>query len=61
MRVQKMHSAAQLLIHTEKSIAEIAEEFGYSNTSKFSAAFQAVMGDTPGDYRRCHTKRSEQQ
>ena len=61
MRVQKMHSAAQLLIHTEKTIAEIAEEFGYSNTSKFSAAFQSVMGDTPGDYRRCHTKLSPQQ
>jgi len=61
MRVRTMHSAAQLLIHTEKTIAEIAEEFGYSNTSKFSAAFQSVMGDTPGDYRRCHTKLSEQQ
>lgn len=60
MRVQKMHSAAQLLIHTEKTIAEIAEEFGYSNTSKFSAAFQSVMGEAPGDYRRCHTKLSEQ-
>ena len=60
MRVQKMHAAAQLLIHTEKPIAEIADAFGYSNTSKFSAAFQSVMGDTPGDYRRCHTKLSEQ-
>ena len=60
MRVQKMHAAAQLLIHTEKTIAEIAEEFGYSNTSKFSAAFQSVMGEAPGDYRRCHTKLSEQ-
>lgn len=56
MRVQKMHSAAQLLIHTDKPIAEIADHFGYSNTSKFSAAFQAVIGDTPGDYRRLHTK-----
>ena len=60
MRVQKMHAAAQLLIHTEKTIAEIADAFGYSNTSKFSAAFQSVMGDTPGDYRRCHTKLSPQ-
>lgn len=56
MRVQKMHAAAQLLIHTEKPIAEMAEEFGYSNTSKFSAAFQSIMGDTPGDYRKLHTK-----
>lgn len=56
MRIQKMQSAAQLLIHTEKPISEIAYGFGYSNTSKFSAAFQAVMGDTPGDYRRMHSK-----
>lgn len=58
MRIQKMQSAAQLLIHTEKPIAEIAYEFGYSNTSKFSAAFQSIMGDNPGDYRKLHTKLS---
>ena len=60
MRVQKMQAAAQLLIHTEKPIAEIANEFGYSNTSKFSAAFQSVIGDNPGDYRKLHTKLSAQ-
>ena len=60
MRVQKMHAAAQVLIHTEKTIAEIANEFGYRNTSKFSAAFQSIIGDNPGDYRRLHTKLSAQ-
>lgn len=56
MRIQKMQSAAQLLIHTERPVAEIAYDFGYNNTSKFSVAFQKVMGDTPGEYRRMHTK-----
>lgn len=56
MRIQKMQSAAQLLIHTERPVADIAYQFGYNNTSKFSAAFQSVMGDNPSDYRRKHTK-----
>lgn len=58
MRIQKMQSAAQVLIHTERPITEIAYEFGYNNASKFTAAFQKVMGETPSEYRRVHTKRS---
>ncbi len=57
MRIQKMQSAAQLLIHTEQSIADISYEFGYNNISKFSAAFQKIMGDTPSAYRKEHTKK----
>ena len=56
IRVQKMQSAAQVLIHTTKSVDEIAEEFGYENESKFSAAFKKIMGDSPGVYRKEHTK-----
>ena len=56
MRIQIMQAAAQLLIHTEQPIAEIAYEFGYNNTSKFAAAFQKIMGDTPSEYRKEHTK-----
>lgn len=57
MRIQRMQTATQVLIHTDKSVADIAYEFGYSNTSKFSAAFRQIIGDTPGEYRRQHTKR----
>lgn len=60
MRIQKMQSAAQVLIHTDKPVNEIAYEFGYSNTSKFAAAFHSIVGDTPADYRRMHTKRTKQ-
>jgi len=56
IRVQKMQKAAQVLIHSERSIDEIAEEFGYENESKFSAAFKKIMGDTPSIYRKEHSK-----
>lgn len=56
IRMQKMQSAAQVLIHTTRTVDEIAEEFGYENESKFSAAFKKIMGDTPGVYRKEHSK-----
>lgn len=56
MRIQKMQQAAQLLIHTERAVAEIAYEFGYNNPGKFSNAFQKIMGETPAEYRKVHRK-----
>lgn len=56
MRIQRMQSAAQLLIHTERSVMEIANEFGYNNSSKFTAAFREIMGETPSEYRKEHSK-----
>lgn len=56
IRVQKMQSAAQVLIHTTQSVDEIAEKYGYENESKFSAAFKKIMGDSPGVYRKEHSK-----
>lgn len=56
MRIQKMQAAAQVLIHTDRPVAEIAYEFGYNNTSKFTSAFQKIIGDTPSEYRKMHTK-----
>ena len=56
IRVQKMQCATQVLIHTNRTIEEIAEEFGYENESKFSSAFKKIIGDTPGVYRKEHTK-----
>lgn len=56
IRVQKMQCAAQVLIHTTRTIQEIAEQFGYENESKFSAAFKKIMGDSPGIYRKEHSK-----
>ena len=52
IRTQKMQSAAQILIHTTRTIDEIAEEFGYENESKFSSAFKKIMGVSPEKYRK---------
>ena len=56
IRVQKMQKAAQALIHTDRSIDEIAAEFGYVNESKFSAVFKKLMGDSPSVFRKEHSK-----
>ena len=49
-----MNAAALQLIHTERTVTDIASEFGYDNTSKFSAAFAKIMGETPAEYRKQH-------
>lgn len=56
IRAQKMQCAAQVLIHTNRSVDDIADEFGYINESKFSAVFKKIMGDTPSIYRKEHSK-----
>ena len=56
IRMQKMQRAALELIGTDRSIDEIAEEFGYINESKFSAVFKKLMGDTPSVFRKEHSK-----
>ena len=47
----KMHAAAEMLLKSDQMISEIASCFGYSNASKFSAAFKRVMGCFPAQYR----------
>lgn len=56
IRTQKMQKAAQQLIHTNRNIDDIAEEFGYINESKFSAVFKKLMGDSPSVFRKEHSK-----
>lgn len=53
LRAQKMQCAAQVLIHTQRSIQDIAAEYGYENEGKFSTAFK---GDSPSVYRKEHSK-----
>lgn len=57
MRIQRMQMAAQLLIHSDRSIADVAAESGYENSGKFSAAFREITGESPSGYRRAHSKR----
>lgn len=55
-RIQKMQKAGRALIASDRKLAEIAAEFGYQSESKFTAAFQKIMGETPSEYRRNHRK-----
>ncbi|MCR5684245.1 MAG: AraC family transcriptional regulator [Lachnospiraceae bacterium] len=48
----RMQEAKNLLIENELSITEIAGICGYSNASKFSAAFKKLFGVTPTEWKK---------
>lgn len=52
MKEYRIQQAAQLLRETECSIAEIAEQVGYENQSKFTSAFRSVLHLPPAAYRK---------
>ena len=51
LRSQKMHAAADLLRSTDRTVLDIAGQFGYENGSKFAKAFRDVIGVSPNSYR----------
>ena len=51
LRLQKMHGAAELLRSTDRTVLDIAGQFGYDNASKFAKAFRSVIGVAPNAYR----------
>ena len=55
IRMQKMQKAAMQLTQTDRRIDQIAADYGYMNESKFSAAFQKIMGESPSIYRKNHS------
>lgn len=52
VRSYKMDLAAVALQRSNRTVTDIAGEFGYDNSSKFAAAFRAALGCSPADYRR---------
>jgi AraC-like DNA-binding protein len=46
-----MNRALALLRLTDKTIAEIAEECGFSDASYFTKSFKNIYSVTPKDYR----------
>ena len=52
MRNYRMDLAATLLTQTDEPITMIAGKVGYTNTSKFSAAFRRAKGKKPLEYRK---------
>lgn len=51
MREYRIHVAADLLRETGLTIAEIAEQVGYSNQSKFTEVFKRIRNVSPVEYR----------
>ena len=51
LRAQKMHGAARLLRTGDRTVLDIAGQFGYDNASKFAKAFHSVIGVSPSAYR----------
>ncbi len=52
LREARMKAAAEFLTDTNRPIAEIAEQVGYSNQGKFAAVFKKQFGMSPLEYRR---------
>lgn len=52
LRDHRMGLAAAALRTTEEPVYSIAAASGYSNASKFSAAFKRCYGEAPSEYRR---------
>ena len=52
LREVRMKKAAELLITTKLSVAEVAEQVGYVNQSKFAAVFKKQFSLSPLEYRR---------
>lgn len=50
----RLEKAKNLLLETDLSIITIASQIGYTNPSKFSAAFQSYFHQTPLIYRKEH-------
>ncbi len=47
----KLNKAAEMLINTRNSIAEIAARFGYEDQYHFSRRFKSIFGISPSRYR----------
>ncbi|MGN0608387.1 MAG: AraC family transcriptional regulator [Oscillospiraceae bacterium] len=47
----RLRHAKEMLVYSEKSIAEVAEASGFPSSSYFSAVFKRYESVTPGEYR----------
>ena len=51
---RRIELAAEKLLNTDRSVAEIAMECGYNSISNFNRSFKAVTGQTPVAYRKAN-------
>ena len=52
LRELRLTRAEELIVGTDKTLAEIAAAVGYRHAATLSAAFRERRGKTPGEYRR---------
>jgi len=52
MKEYRIRQAAVLLRQTQATIAEIANQVGYENQSKFATAFRDILMISPAEYRK---------
>jgi AraC-like DNA-binding protein len=51
--LQRVEAAQSLLLRSDHSLAAIALETGFSDQAAFSRTFGAIVGTSPGRWRRC--------
>lgn len=54
--LRRMEHAKRLICQGNLNITDVAISIGYSNPSKFSAAFRRIVGVTPNTWRKEHIK-----
>ena len=52
VQMRKIKSSAMQLINTDKTILEIAYEYGFANPETYTRAFHKVTGMTPSEFRK---------
>jgi AraC family transcriptional regulator, arabinose operon regulatory protein len=50
----RVREAAHLLLHSDRTIDEIAERTGFPNRAYLSRMFKRITGESPGEFRRRH-------
>jgi len=48
----RLTNACQLLLHTNQTVASVADTCGFANLSHFNRVFFKIIGTTPSSYRR---------
>ena len=56
VNLEKLDAAKELLLNSDCSISEIAEQLNYANTQNFIRFFSKYENTTPGRYRKEHKK-----
>ena len=57
---RRIERSQELLLDTRESLADIAEQAGFSDQAAFTRAFHQIVGNSPGRWRRDHQRKESQ-